>query len=47
MGRKSKVSEADIIGAIREIEGGAAQTERPVGTRYAPTATSEPGRSPR
>ncbi len=27
MGRKSKFSEADIIGAIREIEGGAAQTE--------------------
>ena len=27
MGRKSKFSEADIIGAIREIEGGSSQTE--------------------
>ena len=27
MGRKSKFSEADIIGAMREIEGGASQTE--------------------
>jgi putative transposase len=27
MGRKSKFSEADIIGAIRDIEGGTSQTE--------------------
>ena len=27
MGRKSKFSEADIIGAIREIEGGTSQSE--------------------
>jgi putative transposase len=27
MGRKSKFSEADIIGAIREIEGGSSQAE--------------------
>ena len=27
MGRKSKFSEADIIGAIRDIEGGATQTD--------------------
>jgi putative transposase len=27
MGRKSKFSESDIIGAIRELEGGATQTE--------------------
>ncbi|MDP9002959.1 MAG: transposase [Myxococcota bacterium] len=27
MARKSKLSEADIIGAIRELEGGATQTD--------------------